>query len=67
MGFAVYSRYASTGAGLDVEATPPVSYVAHLTGALAGLTIGNLLGMILEVLKFEFDCFNYFHYIFKML
>ncbi|XP_026468573.1 protein rhomboid-like [Ctenocephalides felis] len=43
VGFAVYSRYASTAGSLDVEATPPVSYVAHLTGALAGLTIGLLV------------------------
>lgn len=36
VGFAIYDRYAA-----DPTATPPpVSYVAHLTGALAGLTIG---------------------------
>lgn len=37
VGFAVYDRYAAEQAG------PPVSYVAHLTGALAGLTIGLLV------------------------
>ncbi|XP_014275288.1 protein rhomboid isoform X1 [Halyomorpha halys] len=37
VGFAIYDRYASENAG------PPVSYVAHLTGALAGLTIGLLV------------------------
>uniref|UniRef100_A0A8D9ATC5 Protein rhomboid n=1 Tax=Cacopsylla melanoneura TaxID=428564 RepID=A0A8D9ATC5_9HEMI len=39
VGFAVYNRYA----GELVGAGPPVSYVAHLTGALAGLTIGLLV------------------------
>lgn len=38
VGFAIYSRYAAEGG-----AGPPVSYVAHLTGALAGLTIGLLV------------------------
>jgi rhomboid-related protein 1/2/3 len=37
VGFAIYDRYASEQVG------PPVSYVAHLTGALAGLTIGLLV------------------------
>lgn len=37
VGFAIYDRYAATQQG------PPVSYVAHLTGALAGLTIGLLV------------------------
>lgn len=37
VGFAVYDRYAAEPHG------PPVSYVAHLTGALAGLTIGLLV------------------------
>uniref|UniRef100_T1J9T2 Uncharacterized protein n=1 Tax=Strigamia maritima TaxID=126957 RepID=T1J9T2_STRMM len=37
VGFAVYNRYASQHNG------PPVSYVAHLTGALAGLTVGLLV------------------------
>ncbi|XP_018570443.1 protein rhomboid-like [Anoplophora glabripennis] len=37
VGYAVYSRYAEEVMG------PPVSYVAHLTGALAGLTIGLLV------------------------
>lgn len=37
VGFAIYDRYASEQIG------PPVSYVAHLTGALAGLTIGLLV------------------------
>ena len=37
VGFAIYDRYAAEQIG------PPVSYVAHLTGALAGLTIGLLV------------------------
>ncbi|XP_071560733.1 protein rhomboid [Temnothorax nylanderi] len=37
VGFAIYDRYAAEQMG------PPVSYVAHLTGALAGLTIGLLV------------------------
>ncbi|XP_064478991.1 protein rhomboid-like isoform X3 [Ornithodoros turicata] len=37
VGFAIYDRYAAEQRG------PPVSYVAHLTGALAGLTIGLLV------------------------
>lgn len=37
VGFAIYDRYAAEQVG------PPVSYVAHLTGALAGLTIGLLV------------------------
>ncbi|XP_076326448.1 rhomboid-related protein 3-like [Tachypleus tridentatus] len=37
VGFAIYDRYATEQQG------PPVSYVAHLTGALAGLTIGLLV------------------------
>lgn len=36
VGFAIYSRYAAA------ESTT-VSYIAHLTGALAGLTIGLLV------------------------
>lgn len=38
VGFAIYDRYAAEPMG-----PPPVSYVAHLTGALAGLTIGLLV------------------------
>lgn len=38
VGFAIYSRYA-----VESTAAPSVSYVAHLTGALAGLTIGLLV------------------------
>lgn len=39
VGFAIYSRYA-----VEPESgAPSVSYVAHLTGALAGLTIGLLV------------------------
>ncbi|XP_065170646.1 protein rhomboid-like isoform X2 [Atheta coriaria] len=34
VGYAIYSRYAAESMG------PPVSYVAHLTGAGAGLTLG---------------------------
>lgn len=37
VGYAIYSRFAGEAFG------PPVSYVAHLTGALAGLTIGLLV------------------------
>lgn len=37
VGFSIYSRYS-----IDVSTTPSVSYVAHLAGALAGLTIGLL-------------------------
>ncbi|GFY67055.1 protein rhomboid [Trichonephila inaurata madagascariensis] len=37
VGLAIYNRYAVEQHG------PPVSYVAHLTGALAGLTIGLLV------------------------
>lgn len=37
VGFAIYDRYAAE------QFSPPVSYVAHLTGALAGLTIGLLV------------------------
>lgn len=39
VGFAIWNRYAATSA-LDPQ---PVSYVAHLAGALAGLTIGLLV------------------------
>ncbi|XP_066595305.1 protein rhomboid [Prorops nasuta] len=38
VGFAIYDRYAA-----EQMVGPPVSYVAHLTGALAGLTIGLLV------------------------
>lgn len=38
VGFAIYFRYA-----VDSPSGPTVSYVAHLTGALAGLTIGLLV------------------------
>lgn len=38
VGFAIYSRYAE-----ESSTAPSVSYVAHLTGALAGLTIGLLV------------------------
>ena len=37
VGFAIWDRY-SAG-----ESSPPVGYVAHLMGALAGLTIGLLV------------------------
>lgn len=39
VGFAIYSRYATD----EFTSAPSVSYVAHLTGALAGLTIGLLV------------------------
>lgn len=38
VGFAIYFRYA-----VESTSAPSVSYVAHLTGALAGLTIGLLV------------------------
>lgn len=38
VGFAIYSRYA-----VETSGAPSVSFVAHLTGALAGLTIGLLV------------------------
>jgi len=38
VGFAIYDRYAVAD-----ESSPPVSYVAHLAGACAGLTIGLLV------------------------
>lgn len=38
VGFAIYARYA-----VESSYCPSVSYVAHLTGALAGLTIGLLV------------------------
>lgn len=38
VGFAVYDRYEA-----EQQRYLPVSYVAHLTGALAGLTIGLLV------------------------
>uniref|UniRef100_A0ABD2X430 rhomboid protease n=1 Tax=Trichogramma kaykai TaxID=54128 RepID=A0ABD2X430_9HYME len=41
VGFAIYHRYAAEQLGRELG--PPVSYVAHLTGALAGLTIGLLV------------------------
>jgi rhomboid-related protein 1/2/3 len=41
VGFAIYDRYAAIP--LSEGSPPPVSYVAHLTGALAGLTIGLLV------------------------
>ncbi|ODN04614.1 Protein rhomboid, partial [Orchesella cincta] len=41
VGFAIYDRYAANP--LASEGSAPVSYVAHLTGALAGLTIGLLV------------------------
>lgn len=34
VGFAIWNRYAQK------DPTPPIGYTAHLTGALAGLTIG---------------------------
>lgn len=38
MGFAIYTRYA-----IESSTAPSISYIAHLTGALAGLTIGLLV------------------------
>lgn len=38
VGFAIYARYA-----VELTTAPSVSYIAHLTGALAGLTIGLLV------------------------
>lgn len=38
MGFAIYTRYA-----IEPSTAPSISYIAHLTGALAGLTIGLLV------------------------
>ena len=37
-GYAIYSRFV-----IEKNTAPSVSYVAHLTGALAGLTIGLLV------------------------
>lgn len=42
VGFAVYDRHAAEMLDTSVGCHP-VSYVAHLTGALAGLTIGLLV------------------------
>ena len=39
VGFAIWDRYTNTHNGH----MPPVGYVAHLMGALAGLTIGLLV------------------------
>ena len=41
LGYAFYTQYLA----IDVASNeaPPVSYIAHLTGALAGLTIGLLV------------------------
>lgn len=38
VGFAIYTRYA-----IEPITAPSISYIAHLTGALAGLTIGLLV------------------------
>ena len=38
VGFAIWDRYSSSDSG-----NPPVGYVSHLMGALAGLTIGLLV------------------------
>lgn len=38
VGFAIYTRYA-----IESTTAPSISYIAHLTGALAGLTIGLLV------------------------
>lgn len=38
VGFAIYTRYA-----IEPSTAPSISYIAHLTGALAGLTIGLLV------------------------
>lgn len=38
VGFAIYTRYA-----IEPTTAPSISYIAHLTGALAGLTIGLLV------------------------
>src|SRR5690606_23573068 len=53
VGYAIYDRYAADPIPIVYEGNvpltpmppggPPVSYVAHLTGALAGLTIGLLV------------------------
>ncbi|CAH1971798.1 unnamed protein product [Acanthoscelides obtectus] len=49
VGYAIYSRYASSDSLVGGPSTVgmtselPVSYVAHLTGALAGLTIGLIV------------------------
>jgi rhomboid-related protein 1/2/3 len=54
VGFAIYDRYAassSTDSSQELISTTqaPVSYVAHLAGALAGLTIGLLVLKHFEV------------------
>lgn len=38
VGFAIYTRYS-----IEPITAPSISYIAHLTGALAGLTIGLLV------------------------
>ena len=40
LGYAFYSQYLTV---IELSKAPPVSYIAHLTGALAGLTIGLLV------------------------
>nr|CAH7765368.1 unnamed protein product [Callosobruchus chinensis] len=50
VGYAIYSRYATVSespmggpSAVGMTSELPVSYVAHLTGALAGLTIGLIV------------------------
>ncbi|KAI9587960.1 protein rhomboid-like [Glossina fuscipes] len=40
LGYAFYTQYLAAD---ELNEAPPVSYIAHLTGALAGLTIGLLV------------------------
>ncbi|XP_013115509.1 protein rhomboid [Stomoxys calcitrans] len=45
LGYAFYTQYLAIGesSSSNSNEAPPVSYIAHLTGALAGLTIGLLV------------------------
>lgn len=43
LGYALYTQYFDGGATPAFSKGPQVSYIAHLTGALAGLTIGFLV------------------------
>ncbi|KAL7732761.1 hypothetical protein ACLKA6_005904 [Drosophila palustris] len=43
LGYALYTQYFDGGATPSFAKGPQVSYIAHLTGALAGLTIGFLV------------------------
>ena len=52
VGVAVYGRYADLS-------SPPVSYLAHISGSIAGVTIGEVLCFKIYIIHCVIHCIMY--------